>query len=320
MQRSRCLKSGQSCDVTRQLLRISIVALILLLIAGAVNNVAVSALPSYGSPEHPGCSACHVQVSQKTSPASVEPNTVVPGASFHINASMPNPDEGVTGAKLDLPLGFAASNMTQGPAVVDNYSWNVSVSRDVAPGDYWLYAYLVAGTPKAGQEMTAVGSITVKGPADNPVSISSLYIDPQFPQPSDSIHVNAYISDTGHSITNATLHYRYMGTEYTSPMNVDATNTYIADIGPFTNKTFVDYWVVAHDDGGFAAKSSNRGVLIGQPSRIPDSYLLVSALVIVDAACVAVLYRVAKKRQEQEPEHKPTEQDSGEKDTSDVER
>ncbi|MGZ4939599.1 MAG: hypothetical protein ACXVIF_03455 [Halobacteriota archaeon] len=314
------MKGGQAYDVTRQLLRIQIVALILLLMAGAVDNVAVSALPSYDSPEHPGCSACHVQVSQKTPAANVEPNTVVPGASFHINASIPNPDEGVTGAKLDIPIGFAASNMTQGPAVVDNYSWNVSVSRDVAPGDYWLYAYLVAGTPEAGQEMTAVGSITVEGPSDNPISISSVNIDPQFPQPSDSMHVNAYISDTAHSLTNATLHYRYMGTEYTSPMNVDATHTYTADIGPFANKTFVDYWVVAHDDAGFAAKSSNRGFLIGQPSRIPDTYLLVSGLVVVDAACVAVLYRVAKKRQEHELGHKDAGQNNGEQDTPDAER
>ncbi len=151
--------------------------------------------------------------------------------------------------------------------------------------------------------MTAVGSVTIEGPADNPVYISSVNVDPQFPQPSDLIRVNAFITDTAHPLTNTTLHYRYAGIEYTTPMNVDATNTYVAEIGPFANKTFVDYWIVARDDAGYAVKSSNRGFLIGQPSRIPDTYLLVSGFVVVDADCVAVLYRVAKRRGQQKSEH-----------------
>ncbi|MDD1721621.1 MAG: hypothetical protein LUP95_06525, partial [Euryarchaeota archaeon] len=285
----------------KQLLRVKVAALVLLLTLCVFETAVVSALPSYDSPDHPGCSACHIRVTPKTASANVEPNTVMPGASFNVNASIPNPDDGVTGAKIDVPKGFAASNVTQGPAVVNNYSWNVSASSDAAPGVYWLYAYLVAGTPEAGYAMTAAGSVTIEGPADNPVYISSVNIEPQFPQPSDRVRVNAYITDAAHTLTNTTLHYRYEGTEYAAPMNVDTTNTYVANIGPFANKTFVDYWVVARDDAGYAVKSSNRGFLIGQPSRVPDTYLLVSGFVLVDAACVAVLYRVAKIRKKREP-------------------
>lgn len=320
MQRGRCVITERARDVAKQLLRVKVAALVLLLALCIVETTAVSALPSYDSPDHPGCSACHVRVAQTTASARVEPNTVVPGASFNVNASVPNPDEGVTGAKLDVPMGFAAPNATQGPAVVDNYSWNVSTSPDVAPGEYWLYAYLVAGTPEAGQAMTAVGSVTIEGPADNPVYISTMKTEPQFPQPSEVVRVNAYITDAAHSLTNATLHYRYSGTEYAIPMNVDATNTYIAEIGPFANKTFVDYWVVARDDAGYAAKSSNRGFLIGQPSRVPDTYLLVSGFVVVDAACVAVLYRVAKTRKKRKPEHESNVRDKTDQNAQDAER
>ncbi|MGZ4933499.1 MAG: hypothetical protein ACXV49_03250 [Halobacteriota archaeon] len=320
MQRGRSGISGHAYKVAKQLLRVKGAVLVVLLALCVLQTTAVSALPSYDSPDHPGCSACHVHVTQETASARVEPNTVAPGASFNVNASIPNPDEGVTGAKLDVPIGFATPNVTQGPAVVDNYSWNVSTSSDVAPGVYWLYAYLVAGTPEAGQAMTAVGSVTVEGPADNPVYISSVNTEPQFPQPTDAVRVSAYITDAAHSLANATLHYRYSGTEYAIPMNVDTTNTYVANVGPFANKTFVDYWVVARDDAGFAAKSSNRGFLVGQPSRVPDTYLLVSGLVVVDAACVAVLYRVARTRKKQESEHENNVRDEGEQNAHDAER
>ncbi len=300
---------------TEQLVRIRRVALVLLIALFVLEPTVVSALPSYDSPEHPGCSACHAQVSNTAAPARVEPATIARGASFYVNATISNPDALVTGAKLDVPMGFSASNVTQGPAVVDNYSWNVSASADVAPGEYLLYAYLVAGTPGAGQQITAVGRVTVEGPADNPVYISSVGIDPQFPQPSDLVRVNAYITDSAHPLNNTTLHYRYSGIEHAVPMTVDSTNTYVAEIGPFSNKTFVDYWVVARDDAGNAAKSSNRGFLIGQPSRIPDTYLLVGGFVAVDAACVAVLYRVSQRKNKQEPGHEEGMQDTGEQDT-----
>ncbi len=296
MQRGRHVINEQACDVAKQLLRAKIVALVLLLALCTFATTAVSALPSYDSPDHPGCAACHGHVAQTTTSARVEPSTVLPGATFYVNASIPDPDQGVTGARLDVPIGFTATNTTQGPAVAANYSWNVSASSDAVPGTYWLYAYLVAGTPDAGYRMTAVGSVTVEGPANNPVYISSVSIDPEFPQPSDVVKVSAYITDAAHSLNNTTLHYRYSGVEHTTSLNVDATNTYVADIGPFDNKTFVDYWVVAHDDAGYAVKSSNRGFLVGQPSRVPDTYLLVGGFVLVDAACVAVLYRIATTR------------------------